>query len=284
MKQSLKILLLSILPAIITSSCDRFESHPYSVHIHGEHDINTRTAKILEAANLTPPFKFAFISDTQGSYDETAEALYIIVKRNDIDFIIHGGDQSDFGLPKEFIWCRDMFLSTGLPFLTAIGNHDCLGNGEDTFRYLYGPDNFSVNIGPLHLVVLNTVALEYDYSHPVPDLDFIERDRIAVDSINSIHPDSLTHTVIAMHSRPYDEQFNNNVARPFNYYIEHYPGMGVTGENRKSFCVNGHNHYYDINDIFDNGIPYYQSANAGKRMFFVFTITENSYEYEAIEF
>lgn len=269
---------------IMAVSCDLFEYHPYSVGIDGERDINTTTAAHLESAGFKVPFRFAFISDTQGSYDETSDALDIMAARGDIDFIIHGGDQTDFGLPKEFVWCRDMFISHGIPFLTVIGNHDCVGNGEDTFRYIYGPDNFSLNIGPLHLVILNTVALEYDYSHPVPDFDFIERDRIAVDSINAVRPDSITHTVVAMHSRPYDEQFNNNVAGPFNYYISRYPGMGVTDDERRSFCVNGHNHFLDISDIFDNGIPYYQCANAGKRMFFVFTITEKSYEYEVVEF
>ncbi len=283
MKCSIKIF-FCVIVALMAASCDRFEYHPYSVGISGDRDLNTATVARLEAAGLKPPFKFAFISDTQGSYDETSEALDIMAARGDIDFIIHGGDQSDFGLPMEFVWCRDMFLSYEIPFLTVIGNHDCVGNGEDTFSYIYGPDNFSLNVGPLHLVVLNTVALEYDYSHPVPDFDFIERDRMLVDSINTVHPDSLTHTVIAMHSRPYDEQFNNNVARPFNHYIEQYPGMGVTGDGRRSFCVNGHNHFFDIVDIFDNGIPYYQSANAAKRMFFVFTITDESYEYEVVEY
>lgn len=284
MRSRLKIIMTGAVLAVMAASCDCFEYHPYSVSIDGERDINATMASYLESAGLQVPFKFAFISDTQGSYDETAEALDIMVARGDIDFIVHGGDQTDFGLPKEFVWCRDQFISSGIPFLTVIGNHDCVGNGEDTFGYIYGPDNMSVNIGPLHLVLLNTVALEYDYSHPVPDFDFIERDRISVDSINALHPDSITHTVVAMHSRPYDEQFNNNVAGPFNYYISQYPGMGITGDERRSFCINGHNHFFDVSDIFDNGIPYFQCANAAKRMFFVFTITENSYEYEVVEF
>lgn len=270
--------------AMMTASCDRFEYHPYSVAVGGQRDLNTVTSAQLEAAGLTTPFKFAFISDTQGSYDETAEALDIIRERGDIDFIVHGGDQTDFGLPKEFEWCRNLFAGCGIPFLTVIGNHDCVGNGEDSFHDIYGPDNFSLNIGPLHLVILNTVALEYDYSHPVPDFTFIEHDCLSVDSINAVRPDSITHTVVAMHSRPYDEQFNNNVAGPFNYYISRYPGMGMTGDDRRSFCINGHNHFFEISDIFDNGIPYYQCANAAKRMFFVFTITENSYDYEVVEF
>lgn len=110
-----------------------------------------------------------------------------------------------------------------LPFLTVIGNHDCLGNGEDTFNYIFGPQNFSLNIGHTHFVGLNTVALEYDYSHPVPDLDFIEADATGVAELNKAEPGRITHTVVVMHSRPYDEQFNNNVAKAFNLYLTATP-------------------------------------------------------------
>ncbi len=272
--------------AALLSGCERFEYHPYSVGLKGNHDINNKTIALLENSGLTTPFKFAFITDTQGSLDETAEALDNITARGDIDFIIHGGDMTDFGLPKEYLWGRDQLENCGLPYLTVIGNHDCLGNGEDTFNYLFGPENFSLNVGPAHIVCLNTVALEYDYSKPVPDFNFLEIDCETVKEINKVYPDSLTHTIVAMHSRPYDEQFNNNVAKPFNHTLEQYPGMKEEeGEERaKSFCINGHNHSTDVSDIFNNGILYYQCANMGKRTFFVFTITEEGYDYEVVEF
>jgi len=268
--------------------CDNFEYHPYSVGLDGNHDINSRNVALLEGSDLQPPFKFAFITDTQGALDETADALEIIKKRGDIDFIIHGGDMTDFGLPKEFIWSRELLDKCGLPYLTVIGNHDCLGNGEDTFNYIFGPQDFSVNIGNTHFLLLNTVALEYDYSRPIPDLDFIERDCKKVTAINAVSPDSLTHTVVVMHSRPYDEQFNNNVAKVFNLYMTQFPGMlKIDGDDfgkLKSFCINGHNHSFAVADIFDNGILYYQCPNIAKRTFFVFTITSDGYEHEVVEF
>lgn len=280
----LKFILQGLVIMLLMVSCDALEYHPYSVSIDGTRDINTVNSARIESAQLTTPFKFAFITDTQGSYDETEDALECISKRGDIDFIVHGGDMTDFGLPKEYKWCRDMFDAVGIPYVVAIGNHDCLGNGEDTFSYLFGPENFSLNVGPLHLVVLNTVALEYDYSKPVPDFEFLENDIAAVNKLNE-QGAGLTHTIVAMHSRPYDEQFNNNVAKPFNYYLEMYPGMVADkGEKARSFCINGHNHAYDIMDLFDNGILYYQCPNAAKRMFFVFTITDEGYEYESVEF
>ena len=269
-----KRILYTIAAAIVLCACDN-DYHPYSAGLTGSHDINTRNISLLEKADIATPYKFAFITDTQGALDDTADALEIIKSRGDIDFIIHGGDITDFGLPKEFIWGRDLLESTGLPFLTVIGNHDCLGNGEDTFNYIFGPQNFSLNIGHTHFVGLNTVALEYDYSHPVPDLDFIEADATGVAELNKAEPGRITHTVVVMHSRPYDEQSNNNVAKAFNLYLTGYPGC---------LCINGHNHSLDISDIFDNGIIYYQCPNIKKRTFFIFTMTDDGYEYETVEF
>lgn len=282
---------------MLSVACDNFENHPYSMTIKGKRDINGQNIKRLERSELKVPYKFAFITDTQGSLDETKDALQDIKSRGDISFIIHGGDQADFGLPKEFVWTRDMMESCELPYLTIIGNHDCLGNGNDTFDYIYGAENFSLNIGHTHFVGLNTVALEYDYSHPVPDLDFIENDIIGVDMLNAEHQDSITHTVITMHSRPYDEQFNNNIAKAFNLYISHYPGLKKTDEQTvivtdgitqttqtRGFCINGHNHNTDVTDIFGNGILYFQCANIAKRQYFVFTITDEGYEYETVDF
>lgn len=49
------------------------------------------------------------ISDTQRWYNSTEDVVKALNARGDIDFVIHGGDQSDFGVTKEFIWMRDIF-------------------------------------------------------------------------------------------------------------------------------------------------------------------------------
>ena len=52
-----------------------------------------------------------------------------------------------------------------------------------------------------------------------------------MDRANSESPGTVTHTIAVMHSRPYDDQFNNNVAKPFNNYLMHFPGMGGEDDN-----------------------------------------------------
>ena len=70
------------------------------------------------------------MGDSQRWYDETEDFVKEINKRNDIDFVIHGGDMSDFGLTKEFLWQRDIMNGLNVPYVALIGNHDCLGTGS----------------------------------------------------------------------------------------------------------------------------------------------------------
>ena len=114
-------------------------------------------------------------------------------------------------------------------------------------------------------------------------MDFTEREGKDTNELIRKQAGIITHTVVIMHSRPYYEQFNNTVAKPFNEYISHFPGMKGDGKI-PSFCINGHNHSMAVEDIFQNGILYYQAPNIAKRAYFIFTITEESYEYEVVSF
>ena len=108
-----KIFQLTILffTIILFHSCEMFESHPYDVSVRGEKNLNEKNIRELdENLNDKQSFRFAFISDTQRWYDETKEMVADINKRKDIDFVIHGGDISDFGATHEFVMQRDILL------------------------------------------------------------------------------------------------------------------------------------------------------------------------------
>ena len=146
----------------------------------------------------------------------------------------------------------------------------------------------------MHLVGLNTVALEYDYSNPVPDFAFIEDDYARTCNLG----DSITNTIVMMHAPPHDEQFNDNVAQLFEYCVRKYPGLRTddatydwnyedetkAGTRLRGFCLNGHTHRTDIKHIFGDGVLYYGLANAADREIRIFTITKNGYECETIGF
>lgn len=264
-------LLFLLLLVISVTSCDMFETHPYDVHITGERDLTEKNIHRIETQMQgKKTFRFAMISDTQRWYDETEDVVNVINARGDVDFVIHGGDQSDFGATKEFLWMRDIFSKFRMPYVTVLGNHDCLGTGEDAYRAIYGDPNYAFTAGNVRFICLNTNALEYDYSEPVPDFNFIENE------LQNL-PEEIEKTVFVMHVKPFDLIFNNNVAKVFQVYINQFPNV--------QFCLYGHEHQLKVEDLFNDGILYYQCPCAKKRTYLVFTIKEDgTYDYEAIKY
>ena len=79
------------------------EYHPYDLDIDGETDVNRRNIERIETATYgKEEIRFAVISDTQRWYDETEDAVEALNQRDDLDFVLHTGDMSDFGLKLEF--------------------------------------------------------------------------------------------------------------------------------------------------------------------------------------
>ena len=79
-----------------------------------------------------------------------------------------------------------------------------------------------------------------------------------------------------MHAGPFSEQFNNNVAYFFEETIKRFPDL--------QFCIYGHGHSVEVNEFFDDGILYYECASAKKRSYLHFTLNDNGYTYEAINY
>jgi predicted phosphodiesterase len=246
------------------------EYHPYDGRISGEKNINAKNIeRIEESCKGKETIRFAVISDTQRWYDETESFVNALNKRNDIDFVLHAGDVSDFGVTKEFTWMRDILNRLNVPYIVLLGNHDCLANGEDIFKTVFGEPNFSFLAGDTKFICLNTNALEFDYSRPVPDFKFIEEE----------YKDSREEykkTIFAMHVRPFSEQFNNNVANVFQRYIKEFRQL--------QFCLNGHDHQIAADDLFEDGVIYYEVSNIAKRKYLLFTLKPEGYDYEIVEF
>lgn len=261
---------VAVLISMVTfQACNLIEYHPYDTHVSGAVRLNHQMKERIEDSCAgKDTIRFAQISDTQRWYDETQDLVNAINAHGHIDFVVHTGDQTDFGLTKEFEWQRKIMTGFKMPFVCLIGNHDCLGLGEETFHKIYGNENFSFNASFIHFICLNTNAFEYDYSSNIPDFNYIKED------IKDV-PSNVTRTVVAMHAIPYTEQFNNNVAEYFNDMLNRYPGL--------SFCLCGHDHHTDVIYPFEGGVPYYECAAARDKTYLLFTVSRNSYTYEVVK-
>lgn len=253
------------------TACDMIDYHPYDARVSGKHHINeANMARIEEQCAGRDSLRFVVISDTQRWYDETNDAVRHINARGDVDFVVHCGDVSDFGVTREFTLQRDILEKLHMPYVVLLGNHDCLGTGADVYRYVFGDPNFSFDAGDTHFVCLNTNAYEYDYSTAIPDFTFIRSDRKALSP-------EVRRTVVAMHAQPLSEQFNNNVAEVFEEEILKYTGL--------QFSICGHGHAVHADDHFSDGNIYYECAAAKSRSYLLFTLKKDgTYDYEVVQY
>lgn len=263
-------MLLLMLSLTGLCSCEYFEYHPYDTDIHGDRHLTAaHTLRIETEMAGREEFCFAVVSDTQGFYDETEEVVDAINARGDVDFVVHCGDLSDFGLKKEFQFQRDILSRLSMPYVALIGNHDCLGTGRTVYETIYGDVNFAFTAGNTRFICLNTNAMEFDYSTPVPDFDFLDEE------LHNLPPE-VERVVYCMHVRPGEFQFNNNVKHLFQSCLHEAPGTPI--------CLYGHEHSLRVDDLFEDGILYYQCPNIGKRCYLLFRFTPDHYTYEAITF
>lgn len=263
----------------ILTACDLIDYHPYDGRISDKYDkdINaTNICKIEKACSEKDTIRFVFTGDTQRYYDETEDFVNHVNQLDSVDFVVHGGDLTDFGIKKEYIWQHNILSGLKIPYVALIGNHDIIGNGDLVFEDLYGDDNFSFRVGNsgpngigLRFICLNTNALEYDYSEPVPDFSFIKNELEST-------TDSDKCTIFVMHVSPGSEQFNNNVADIFQEKIREFPSP--------LFCLHAHDHNFVARNLFNDGIIYYCCDNIGKRTYLLFTVTPDDYSYEIVKF
>ena len=87
--------LFTLLSYLLLTGCGMIDYHPYDVRISGETDVNAHNIEQIEAdCKGKKTIRFVTMGDSQRWYDETEDFVKAINKRNDIDFVIHGGDMS----------------------------------------------------------------------------------------------------------------------------------------------------------------------------------------------
>ncbi len=269
----------ALLLLITLTSCDLIDYHPYDGRISDkkDKDINaTNIARIENACMNKDTIRFVFTGDTQRWYDETDDFVKHVNQQDSIDFVIHGGDLTDFGIKKEYLLQHSILSKLNVPYIALIGNHDIIGKGDLVYEDLYGDENFSFraggspsNGGNIRFICLNTNALEYDYSTPVPNFTFIKEQLKETTEEDK-------RTVFVMHVPPGSDQFNNNVSDIFQEKIREFPSP--------LFCLHAHEHSFKARDLFNDGIIYYGCDNIGKRTYLIYTITPDGYSYEIIKY
>ncbi len=263
-------MLMAFLVLFVATACgDAFQSHPYDVDVDGKTNINATNMTLIEQRCAgKDTLRVAVMSDSHQWISDTEDVVADINRHAEVDFVMHLGDLTDTSTGKEFEWSRKALQRLQRPWVALIGNHDFLGTGEHVYRKMYGELNFSFIAGDIKFVCLNTNATEYDYMAAVPDFDYMLSETTA-DSAR------FSRTVVAMHARPYSDQFNNNVANAWEYYVHLFPGLIC--------CINGHDHYLQEENLYGDGVMYYGMPSCQKRSYLIFTFTPDDYSYEVVQ-
>lgn len=100
------------------------------------------------------PVKFAFVTDTHLSIGSPAvDGLRSVIRdinsQDDIDFVIFGGDITDFGTDEEIAAAKDVIDSLRVKYYIVAGNHDAKWSesGCNTFKRVFGYENFNFEAG-----------------------------------------------------------------------------------------------------------------------------------------
>ncbi|MER2997703.1 metallophosphoesterase family protein [Pontibacter populi] len=259
------LLLLLALPML---ACEKFEYSPYEVRLDDdEMQINQRNIEKIQALNIaaSDTLRFILTADTQGFYEEN-EILVNHINRNfpDVDFLLLGGDITDFGLVKEFTMVHDELKRLKMPYVAVVGNHDAINNGKEVFQAMYGKFDISFTVAGKKFVLLNTNHLEFDKQ--VPDLVWLENE--LKDAAN------YEHVFVMSHIAPISNEFGPQKAEIYERLLSQY---------NVSFSLHGHNHTYQFYTPENSIVPHLIAGSTEKLEYIVFTVIGDKVSFERVK-
>lgn len=253
MKNYLQLVALLFLTVTLPSSCDRFEYHTYETNRY-KAPIEASNAYNLEQLLKIPDkdtLRLIFTGDTQRHYDDLKELVNRINMIPDVDAVFVAGDLIEFGLSNEFEWVCEELIRLNAPFLTAIGNHDCLANGIQIYQDIYGPLNYSFTWNLIRFVMHNTNGREFGFNGTAPDIAWMQQ------QLTDEH--NFEATIFLSHVPPFHVDFDEN--------LEHAYAQVVRDAKNTLFVAHGHNHHRFISQPYNDGIWYLNTSSPENRFF-----------------
>ena len=256
------ITLAGLLPA-----CDiPFEYSPYDAIVEKKYrDLTAKNLdKLKELEDGKTSFKIAFISDSHTFYDDFEDQIKDINSRDDIDFVIHGGDITLSSLHKEFNWFNEIIGKLNVPFLTVIGNHDHLSNGKEIYEKSFGPTNYVFTFRGSKFVMFDNVI--WENKNRDPEFEWFKE--------NLINDADYNHVIPVSHIPPWGDQYNYGNEIIFDQMMV---------EKDIKLSIHGHTHKYYFGKRYDQ-VDYLVVGDTPDRNYAVISIDEDNYSVERVDF
>ena len=222
-----------------------------------DHDLNrTNSERLLASAGPTP-LRFVALGDTHDAYDELLRTIEQINATPDVDFVVHVGDTTNFGLLKEYEWTQRALARLRVPVLVVLGNHDAISSGQGVYRNLYGPFDFSFEYKRHKFVFFNSNYLEFP--GVAPDREWIDAQLSDLQDADS--------AVLFTH------QNVRSADGPLSFY------ESAVGTHPVSLVVHGHLTHFALDDW--NGVPVLQCSTFQKTgLYTVVSVVDHELSFE----
>lgn len=260
--------LLGLSGTALLCGCEKpFELSPYQTNYHGETNLNAKNSdRFLSQYQSAKSLRIALVADNHSYYKDFEIGMDQIRKRKDIDLIVHLGDMTDSGLLREFEIFTDIIKQGDKPFLSIIGNHDCLAYGFDIYRKIFGwDDNYVVTTDHYKFIFFNSVVWELNNRRP--DFEWLN-----AALLNNPMPGK---TIVFSHIPPYTDQFTPA-------YQEYYHRLMT--QHQVPYSIHGHQHNYEFGKRLGGETTYVVAPWSRNKAYMIMDINESSYAFETVDF
>ncbi len=257
----------SLVLLLLLVSCDKwFEYTPYSADVPEKmerttaHNLSFLREK--EAGmGAEESYTIALISDSHLNFDDLHDAIDRINEDDDITFMLHGGDLTSGGMLSEYMIFWNIADKLKKPYFTVIGNHDCLANGEQIYKSMYGEPNYTFEFQNSRFIFFNDINWELNNREP----DYLWLNQQLTKSAG------YRHVFVITHIPPWTDQFTPLQSIVYQMLIKE---AGVT------ISIHGHQHDPWFGDNYSDSTLYMVIGSVDKRGYYKIRVEPDTFRVE----
>ncbi len=262
------VLLLVILAPEFSCN-DPFQYNPNEVLLaEKDKNINQKNIDRIQSLSDADTLRFIVIADPHHDYEDLEEFVAKANAMEGIDFILIAGDITTFGLQTEFLETLNILRGFHLPFVTIIGNHDLLANGEKVYEEMFGKTDFAFTCKGNKFICLNSNSREYDFNGAVPSLDWLNQELINTAGNENIF--------VLCHVAPFHSDFDPDLEEGYSN------SLANSGKVRLS--MHGHAHDTYFANHYDDGVLYLVTDDMLDRGYSIITTWSDGIDVEQKQF
>ncbi|WP_270089576.1 metallophosphoesterase family protein [Sphingobacterium sp. SYP-B4668] len=228
---------------LVIVGCERLEYSPNQIFDkYSPRDLNAKNLEKLYAGEDTADdtIRFVLTGDTQRAYDQAARLVNVVNKIEKLDFVFLNGDISDFGLLQEMKLVAEIYNGLKVPYISVIGNHDLVANGQAVFERMFGNRNFSFVYKGVKFVCHDTNSREYHFDKTAPNIPWLAQEFAVGANVSGI--------VGVSHVPPISDDFDQESRQQYERMIVTHP----------KYVANFHSHVnnHSVSYPLDGEIPF----------------------------